>query len=244
MDRGFIWPTLVERVHELEQARLVTRTFRRLDPERQVEVITAILDEAAEVGLAHVNIKQVAARAKVAVGSLYQYFGNRETMTAFALELSLAHMQQVFSMSSEQLAALPLRPALLGYVLGGCEWAKSQPSLMRLFAKAAYGSDPALSERLVRPVAILMRQMVHSILEGAQARGELREDVDLDAAATIVHALTVVVSDTRLLPHLDAYFLVGRTSRALEGSLDAAITLIEHGIGATKNERRARTRAK
>ena len=37
---------------------LVTRTFRRLDPERQEKIILAILAEAAEKGPTLLNIKQ------------------------------------------------------------------------------------------------------------------------------------------------------------------------------------------
>ncbi len=62
---------------ELERAGVVTRTFRRLDPERQQAIVQAILDEALEKGPASINIKKVAKRAGVALGSLYQYFGSR-----------------------------------------------------------------------------------------------------------------------------------------------------------------------
>ncbi len=43
---------------EMEQKGLVTRTFRRLDPDRQQAIITAILDEAGETGPQDLNIKR------------------------------------------------------------------------------------------------------------------------------------------------------------------------------------------
>ena len=67
------WTQITARILEFEQAGLVTRTFRRLDPQRQQAVLVAILDEAIEKGPAAINIKQVAERAGVAIGSLYQY---------------------------------------------------------------------------------------------------------------------------------------------------------------------------
>ena len=67
------WAQIHTRIFEMEQEGLVTRTFRRLDPDRQQAVLTAILDEAVEHGPASLSMKRVAERAGVSVGSLYQY---------------------------------------------------------------------------------------------------------------------------------------------------------------------------
>ena len=44
------WKQITARILEFEQEGLVTRTFRRLDPQRQQAVLAAILDEAIEKG--------------------------------------------------------------------------------------------------------------------------------------------------------------------------------------------------
>src|SRR5512133_488148 len=81
------WPQIHALILELERAGVVTRTFRRLDPERQQSIVYAILDEAIEKGPASINIKQVAERAGIAIGSLYQYFGNRDGLISFTTQL-------------------------------------------------------------------------------------------------------------------------------------------------------------
>ena len=93
------WTQLQAHILQLEQQELVTRTFRRLDPPRQQAILQAILDEAAEKGPTDVNIKEVARRAGVSVGSLYQYFGSRETLLAFAVELGVRMMTDLFAIS-------------------------------------------------------------------------------------------------------------------------------------------------
>ena len=60
---SFDWTQFQPYIMQLEQEGLVTRTFRRLDPERQATIIGAILDEATERGPAALNIKRVAKRA-------------------------------------------------------------------------------------------------------------------------------------------------------------------------------------
>ena len=125
----------------------------------------------------------------------------------------------------------------LAYMVGGLEWSRMYKGLLRLFARAAYHGDPELSERLVRPVADILREMVHDMLTAAAERGEIRDSVDLEAATRLVHALTVAVGDSQLLPYLNTYFQVVEEGLPPERVLEAMISLVLHGIshdGATQ----------
>ena len=104
-------------------------------------------------------------------------------------------------------------------------------SLLKLFARAAYHGDPELAELLVRPIATLLLDTVRNMLVQAAARGEIRAGVDLDAAARIVHALTIAVGDSQLLPYLNAYFQVVDEGMPAERVLEALLELVWRGIG-------------
>jgi AcrR family transcriptional regulator len=216
---------------QLEQAGLVRRTFRRLDPQRQIDILGAILDEASERGPASVNIKHVAKRAGVSVGSLYQYFPDRDTMLAFVVELCVRFTTDAFNEFLPYLAAMPLREALKLYLAGGIEWSQDQSRWLQLFARAAYQGDPELAQPLVRPIASLMLKMVHDILEAAVRRGEIRPEVDLEASTRLVNALTIAASDSLLLPYLNNYFQVHDASMPEERMTEALLDLILKGIG-------------
>lgn len=54
----FDWSNIQIYILQLEQEGKVTRTFRRLDPERQQAVVHAILEEATEKGPTAINIKK------------------------------------------------------------------------------------------------------------------------------------------------------------------------------------------
>ncbi len=232
----FDWTQIHTHILQLEQEGLVTRTFRRLDPERQQAILTAILDEAIEKGPTGLNIKQVAERAGVSVGSLYQYFGSRERLLAFAVELCVRWMTDTFNEYRPMLVALPLREALAAYLVGGVEWGQTQASLVQFFARAAYQGDPELAERVVRPIANVIREIVHGILTQAAARGEIRTDVDLEATARVINALTIAIGDAQLLPYLNTYFQVNDKDVPPERTLDAMLTLILRGIGTAQPE--------
>jgi len=225
------WTQLHTHILELEARGLVTRTFRRLDPERQQTILMAILDEAIEKGPPALNIKQVAARAGVSVGSLYTYFRNRDGLLDFTAELCTRFMGDAFASYTPLLASLPLREALWGYLTGGIEWSREQAGLARFFARAAYHGESGLGERMVAPVATTMRQMVETILRAGIARGEVRPDIDLEAATRVIHALMIAVGDGFLLPYLNTYFQVKDDVVGPERIMAAVIGLIEGGVG-------------
>jgi AcrR family transcriptional regulator len=224
------WTQLHAHILQLEEQGLVTRTFRRLDPMRQQSVLQAILDEAAEKGPESLNIKQVAMRAEVSVGSLYQYFGNRENLLAFATELCVRLMTDIFSASRPYLLEMPLREALAAYLTYGLEWSQTQQGIVQFFGRAAYRGDLSLAEKVVRPVAAAMRETMRDLLSAANQRGELRPGLDVEAAARVVNVLTIAAGDSQLLPYLNNYFQVTDESMPLERIVSALVDLVMNGI--------------
>jgi AcrR family transcriptional regulator len=227
------WSQIHSHIFELEQEGLVTRTFRRLDPERQRAVLAAILDEAVERGPEAVQVKQVAQRAGVSVGSLYQYFENRAGLVNFAVELCGRYLVDEFDRYRPLLVSMPLREGLVAYLTGGVEWSQVQVGLVQFFLRAAYQGDPDLGERLVRPIGQTLRVIVHEMLEEAQRRGEIRQDIDLDATARIVNTLMIAVGDSFLLPYLDTYYQLSQDGMTLEHLLDTLLDFILRGIAPT-----------
>ncbi|MBM3148387.1 MAG: TetR/AcrR family transcriptional regulator [Actinobacteria bacterium] len=193
-------------VLRMEARGVVTRTFRRLDPERQLAAITAILVEAAETGPGELSMRAVAQRAGVALGSLYQYFPDRQGMVTAAAEIAGGLLAGDLARYRDDLASLPLREALVLYVSAGVEWSVARPGLLRFFGRAAYGNDPALSAAIVAPVVDELLAMVRAIIEAAVARGEIPPPADLEAAVRFIHGSSIVLSDSQLLPNLDEYF--------------------------------------
>ncbi len=227
---------LREAFRMLEQEGLVSRTFRRLDPERQQAVLTAILDEAVERGPTSIHIRKVAERAGVSVGSLYTYFDNREGLLRFSIELCVRFIVDDLNKFRSLLSSLPLRDALKAYMVGGIEWSQTQIGFVKYFIRAAYLGDPELADPVVKPVAETFRAMVGDILTQAVSRGEIRPQVDLDAVTRVVNALTIAVVDSILLPYLNSYLQVSVPGMQDERILDAVVDLACRGIAVQEDK--------
>jgi AcrR family transcriptional regulator len=226
----FDWTQIQIHILQLEQEGKVTRTFRRLDPERQKAVIDAILEEAGEKGPTAVNIKEIARRAQVSIGSLYQYFGNRVGLLDFTVALCVRYMVDLFNQFGPMLANLPIQDALRYYVLGGIEWGKTEGGLVRFLGRAAYQGDPEIAKSVVRPVADVMLEMMKEILTQASNRGEIRADLDLEATARVMNATMIAVGDSQLLPYLNDYLKVSDEAIPLERVIDALVEIFIHGL--------------
>ena len=125
---------------------------------------------------------------------------------------------------------MPLREALTAYLTYGVEWSRTQQGFVQFFGRAAYRGDLSLVEKVVRPVSIAMRDVMSDLLSAAHKRGELRPDLDVEAAAHVVNVLTISVGDSQLLPYLNNYFQVTDESMSLERIVNALVDLVMNGI--------------
>jgi AcrR family transcriptional regulator len=229
---------LQAQILELAKSGLVTRTFRRLDPDRQEAVVNAILEEAGEKGPAAISIKQVAERAQASVGSLYQYFGSRSGLMQFAVKLVVQSVVALFKLGQPYLASLPLREALKSYLTVGVEWGQLQGGLVRFIARAAYQGDPDLSESVVRPIATVMRKTTRDMLTQAAARGEVRPTVDVEAASRVINVLMIALGDAQLLPYLNTYYQATDGEVTSTRLLEAALDLIMDGVAPVNGKKK------
>ena len=206
------------------------RTFRRLDPDKQQAVIDALLTEAAAVGPDRVRIQAVAGRAGVAVGSMYQYFPNRENLLEFAIRLCARSWVEMFDTYIPMLAALPLREGLRAYILGGLELNEVDQGVVRFFGQAAYQGLEGNVRKALTPIAGKMRLAVHEMLVQAKNRGGIRTDIDVEATARALNAFLIALGDGQLFPYLNTYYQLTDEGMPFDRVLNAAIDLVLRGL--------------
>ena len=116
-------------------------TSRPLSPRRRPvqgrsrETVEVILAAAAQVlerqGLAGFTTNAVALRAGVSIGSLYQYFPNKESLTAALIERSTESLRASLAEAVDRAAALPFQAGLALLVNAAAAHQIARPSLER-----------------------------------------------------------------------------------------------------------------
>ena len=237
MDDQFYVSDIFPIILQAEQKELVTRTFRRLDPQQQQTILKAILEEAGEKGPQDLNIKKVAERAGVSVGSLYQYFGNRQKLLAFAIELVVRVTVDTFNSYRPYMLEMSLQEALGAYLTGGIEWSRQQAGFARFFGAAAYHGDRQMGEKVVQPIADVLQAMLRDVFQAAARRGELREDIDLEASVRLLNVLLIAMGDAQLLPELNTYYRLFDETVSPDRLMAVFLELVQKGIGINPDER-------
>jgi len=168
---------------------------KRPRQERSRVTVQAILDAAAELftrdGYAATSTNHVAARAGVSIGSLYQYFADKDELVAALAE---RHVDEAVGQLTAMFAALEREEAELDEVVRACVVAVigdhlAAPELHRLLAsaprhkaleqalaRARHGIAAALARRLRRAGAggedpelraLLLVEIVFALVHGA-----------------------------------------------------------------------------
>lgn len=171
-----------------------TATIPRKKPaqERSKATVEAILEAAARVlveeGFERTTTNRVAEVAGVSVGSLYQYFPNKEALVATLADRHMQAMLEQLGAMAVELADASLEDAVRAYVRAMLEVHAVDPALHRVLTEQL----PALTgfDRL-RELGAKAEAIVRSYLE--LHRHRLRP-VDLDAATfllvTSIEAIT------------------------------------------------------
>jgi len=144
-----------------------------VEGERELEIHQATLEVLTSVGYDRLTMDAVAARAKASKATLYRRWQNKASLVIDAL-------------MSQRAPALPqvdtgsLRGDLIGMFCGAGGLTDEQQTAVLGSVITAIGHDPEFAaefrERFIAP----KQQLAREVYARARARGELREDVDLD----------------------------------------------------------------
>lgn len=169
--------------------------------------VNAILEAAAhilrEVGYARLNTNRVADKAGISIGSLYQYFSNKETLVA---ELRRRHFEDIRSEMEKayrQSHGLPFEAASRSLIEASIKARQIDPALHRVISTQTPALDLSEDDNSARSA----RKMIERFFDSR--RDELRNNLDIPLAAHIAYQLVksvthaAVIDEPELLKHPD-----------------------------------------
>lgn len=177
-----------------------TVTWARVDPARRAAVLEAAEAEFSARGFSHGSLNVIARRAKVAKGSLFQYFADKADLYAFVADTA---GQRVRSHMERQIVELdPGRPFFEFLVELLDVWVAyfaDHPRERALHAAASLevDTDARISVRTVVHRHYL--QVLRPLVDDARARGDLRADADTGALLSL---LLLILPHLALAPYL------------------------------------------
>ena len=164
--------------------RATPRTEARKAATRE-RIVTAALDQVAEGGYASAGVQAVAARAEVAVGTVYRHFPSKAGLFAEVFDRAAQReLDVVVSVSQSDGRSAAERVAAAVEVF--CRRALAGPTLA--YAQIAEPVNPAVEDERLR-LRRGYRDAFARVLEDGVAAGELPEHDSRTLAAALVGAL-------------------------------------------------------
>lgn len=206
-------------------------TFDNLDPQKQGRVLEESLHEFAQHGYHQASVNRIVGRLGIAKGSLFQYFGSKEGLFrhlfARALEEIKAPLKAIRDADDGQPFPLRLRRVFVE----GAAFARAHPLIWRVYRRMVTQDDFPLRALLLSQVRDEALTYFRELVEGGQARGELRPEVDPLAAAFLIEAALDRALTAQDAPLLDAGFgLCHPDESHRQQRLAALADILSHGL--------------
>jgi AcrR family transcriptional regulator len=209
----------------LERDRVVTATFRKLEPSKKDVIYRAALRVLAADIFERVTIDDIAAEAGVSKGSLVQYFVHKENLSYFVAEVFLDEYRQYWESYFGRETAVRIRERLDRFLRARLDFWDREKTNFRFYMKMHYENARELSDRFRRSVERLRWEYVSRIVVRGTETGEIRRDVGPENMVFLIMAI---------IRNMELAFLSTLGSpkgkAALENQVDAVITLLFDGI--------------
>lgn len=166
---------------------------------RRLEILDAARRAFVANGFDATSMQQIAAESGVSAGNIYRYFASKEELIGAVIEGCDGEMRTMFADASAS-AATP-HEALRA--IGDQVWATMatvetrEQSMLNLEALLVAARNPEVGDA-ARQTAQTVLQGLTELVAGAQAAGELNDDFDATAFATMLYALVLGTQQLQL----------------------------------------------
>jgi len=174
--------------------KLKKAPIRKAKQERAQATIEAVLEAAAQIltveGYEGATTNRIAEAAGVSIGSIYQYFPNKESIVAELIERTLGQVMSVFVERLAQVGNLALKEGVRQLIRAMIEAHRKHPSLQRVYDEQIPKIGKLGRLRELQNQAVEMVQLYF-----ASRRNELRVK-NLEIAAFIgVHSVEFLIKE-------------------------------------------------
>ncbi|MGC3872521.1 TetR/AcrR family transcriptional regulator [Halomonas sp. GXIMD04776] len=160
----------------------MSRTRHLPSQERKELTVRAVVELCGEQDPARITTASIAERMKVTQGALFRHFTGKEeiwqSVMAWIAEQVMQRLEKAVARAETPLAILEaMFMAHIGFIT-------EHPGVPRLMLGQLQHAEPTSATRLVRSMLARYRERLAAILSKGKASGELRADLDVEAAAT------------------------------------------------------------
>ncbi len=186
----------------IESAPLPIQAMTSRQLVRRAQLLEAVIDLVREVGPAALQMRDVADRAGIALGTVYRYFSSKEHLLAAALcewQERLARRVLTPRAGEETEATGDLTERVLSYVRKEIRGFARNPKIAELMVQVHVSSDPYARDALAR-ISAINDEVMAKLLAGVPA--ERAQTIKYALGSVLMNSLTYWVTGRETLTEL------------------------------------------
>jgi len=160
-------------------------TFDNIPEEKRLRLLQASIKVMGQKGFSNAKIEDIAREMGVSYGSIYTYFATKEDLVHTIITMGIEIQRKAFEPLAEYGDTFSHIQSILERSL---KIGREQPELICLWHESSLPYNAQFSDH----TSELYRQGVlewKSVLKKGVSRGDIRQDIDIDAIAFIMNAI-------------------------------------------------------
>ncbi|MEW5721868.1 MAG: TetR/AcrR family transcriptional regulator [Thermodesulfobacteriota bacterium] len=209
---------------------MTKNTFKSLPHEKKERLLETAAKLFAEKGFHQTDMAQIAAKAGVAKGSLYNYFDSKDDLYLEVCRHGLEKSRRAVYGGLDPEGDVYRQ--IEHIFRQGAPFALAHPEYIRLYLNVSSAGMERFAEKLSREVEKYTADHLKKILKDGLARGQVRPDLDVNAAAFTINGLYILFLVSLVSRHFQVRMkeyleIEGEFDRAaVEAALERIIAVI------------------
>jgi TetR/AcrR family transcriptional regulator len=183
-----------------------TETFSNLSSEKRNKIVQCAIENFARNGYTGTSMDSVAEAAQIAKGALYRYFTGKEDMYMLVVDTLVDDMNTYAMEFLDKHREADVFTAMRDHLVSIYELVKRFSVHRQVMCNVLYEEDLEFKGDVLAKFGKLTTQYTRLLLQRGIARGEVRDDLDLDVAAFMIESVIDRFHDGTTMAYLDHGF--------------------------------------
>jgi AcrR family transcriptional regulator len=206
--------------------------FQNLENDKKQRILDTAVEEFAAEGFRGASINRMVQRLGIAKGSIFQYFGSKEGLFHLVFQHAVELVRRSLRRVREDSAEADFFEKIHRSLQAGVRFIDHHPKVYQIYLKMVFQEDFPLRAEFLNQVHLFSAEYLKPFVESGIARGELREDLNVDTAVFFLDAIMDRFLQAYSVSFLDARSGIYRAGpEEISRRMDEFIRLIRHGMG-------------
>ena len=166
-----------------------TEMFLNLDEQKRQRILDAAVDEFAHKSYDNASMNVVVEKAGISKGALFKYFTSKAGLFAYVYSISLGRIKDYLRAVRDKSEDEDFFLRLEKVMQAGVHFTRTHPGLARIYYRIIFTGDSPYKREILTEIHRESLEFIQSLIRKGIDRGELRPDLDPEAAAFVVESV-------------------------------------------------------